>query len=258
MDLMCSTSDFLLHAFWHGWAFEKEQGLAVCRSCAGMGGHLKQLNGSIKDAAPEALLQGVERQAAELGRYQIRPVLHDLLESNMLVRALPGRHQVKHVLAIRCLSILLAGCTHELDAKCFEDWFLQSRWEEEFCETEPWNSCILPSPGCRGAYLRKTVFHLDEPCVKVDLTRKGGYSQKTGPSYEHERRDCFVEETLVTVSCFLQDDDITSCALGCGYLGDTQVTLQCIWGPWSFKCACLHVCVCVYACIGYKKHSHGT
>ena len=55
-------------------------------------------NGEVTSAKsvyqPEALLQRVKRQAAELGRYKVRPVLHDLLEANVLVRALPGWHEV--------------------------------------------------------------------------------------------------------------------------------------------------------------------
>ena len=73
---------------------------------------------------PEALLQRVKRQAAKLGRYKVRPVLHDLLEAHVLLGALPGWDEVEHVLALGGLAILLARLACELHREGLEDGFL--------------------------------------------------------------------------------------------------------------------------------------
>lgn len=83
--------------------------------------YLKRL---IQGVSPEALLQGVEGQSAQLGCNEVGPVLHDLLEPDVLLRALPRRHQVQHVLAVRGLPSLLACRAGQLHAERLEDGFL--------------------------------------------------------------------------------------------------------------------------------------
>jgi hypothetical protein len=47
----------------------------------------------------EAALQGIERQAAQLGFDQVRAVLHDRFEFAVLVRILPARDEMKEMAA---------------------------------------------------------------------------------------------------------------------------------------------------------------
>lgn len=75
-------------------------------------------------AQPEALLQRIKRQTTELGCNEVRAVLHDLLETNVLLRALPAWNKVEHVLAVGGLAIVLASLACQLHAERLEDGLL--------------------------------------------------------------------------------------------------------------------------------------
>lgn len=170
--------------------------------------------------SPEALLQRVERQPAELRRDQVWPVLHDLLEPQMLLRALPGRHQVKHVLAVGGLALVLACLARELHAERLEDGLLLGSLVSGQSADATAANMNLGAPTYMDASidLRQRVPHLDEPRVEVDLARQRGDGQQAGPPDEHERCNRLVEETRIAVRRLLQHDDVTSRALGGGHL----------------------------------------
>lgn len=85
---------------------------------------MKLVDHALHICMAEALLKGVKCKAAELRCNEIRPVLHDCLEPNMLLGALPAWCKVQHVLAFCGLSIVLALGARKLHAKRFEDGFL--------------------------------------------------------------------------------------------------------------------------------------
>lgn len=68
----------------------------------GLGEHDIQIN------SPEDLLQGIEGEPRQLRLNQIRPVLHDSLELQVPVTALPPGDQVEHVGTLSSLAIFPA------------------------------------------------------------------------------------------------------------------------------------------------------
>ena len=202
----------------------------------------------------EDLLKRVERKTGELGLDQVGSVLHDGLELHMAVRALPpapepdrylwmapwpnrkrgeamppperyprrtNKHKhkkngpgdkVEHVNALGGLALGLAGGAGQLDAQKGED-------------------------GQAG----QLVPHLHEPGVEVDLARERADGQEGGVAHDQERRDgllrgrsrswssedegyfpewasSHVKEAWVDVGSLLEDNDVSSCALGGGDL----------------------------------------
>jgi hypothetical protein len=204
----------------------------------------------------EALLKRVEGQAGQLGLDEVGPVLHDGLELDVAVRALPpvpepnryiwmssdrdpsepmpppqryprrtNKHKkrcapgnkVEHVDALGGLALGLAGGAGQLDAQECEDGLA--------CDLVP---------------------HLHEAGVKVDLARQGADGKQGGVSHDQERRDgllqkrrswssededededmvhlpdwasAHVKEAWVDVGSLLEDNDVSSCALGGGNL----------------------------------------
>jgi hypothetical protein len=65
----------------------------------------------------EDLLVGIERQTAQLALDEVGPVLHDGLELDVPVRALPARHEVEHVHTRPRLALLDALLARQLDAE---------------------------------------------------------------------------------------------------------------------------------------------
>ena len=63
---------------------------------------------NVEVLCPEDLLEGIEGQTRELRLDKIRPVLHDCLEFDVPIPALPARNQVEHVNTVRCFSLLSA------------------------------------------------------------------------------------------------------------------------------------------------------
>ncbi len=83
------------------------------------------------------------------------------------------------------LAVLLAFLTHELDAPCREE-------------------------GAAGG----RVAHLDEAGVEVDLGGEGRDGDEGGGADAEDGRDGLVEEALVAVGGFLQNQDVAAGALG--------------------------------------------
>lgn len=194
----------------------------------------------------EDLLKRVERKPGKLRLDEVRPVLHDGLELDVAVRALPpaprggqvnmldpvrtvntmgppSRYprkkqktnrgspgdQVKHVDALGGLALGLAGCAGQLHAQEGEDG--------------------LP---------REPVPHLHEPRVEVDLARERADGQEGRVSHDEQRghgllrrswhgsgssdddfclpdwASAHVKEAWVDVGGLLEDDDVPPGALG--------------------------------------------
>ena len=89
-------------------------------------GSLQVVDHAVDVILAEALLKGVKGKAAELGGDEVRSVLHDCLQTDVLVRALPAGNQVEHVLAVGGLALILALGTCKLHAKGLEDGLLRS------------------------------------------------------------------------------------------------------------------------------------
>lgn len=160
----------------------------------------------------EALLQRVEGEAAELRRDQVRAILHDLFQTDVLVRTLPGRHQMEHVLAVGSFAILLAFAACELDAKGLEDGLLLRGENGQPCLQPTAKPILFFCHGC-VPHLRERVLHLDEPRIKVDFARERRYGQERRASDEHERCHRLVEEARVAVRGLLENDDVAPCSL---------------------------------------------
>jgi len=88
--------------------------LRVVRLVRGLLKHLVDV------ARPERRLQRVGSHAAQLRFNQIRSVLHNGLKSDHALARLPARHEMQHVLALRCLPICNARCAGELDLDAVE------------------------------------------------------------------------------------------------------------------------------------------
>lgn len=107
----------------------------------------------------------------------------------MPLPALPPRHKMQQMNALRRLAILLALVARQLDLETRED-----------------------------RQTRVAVPHPHQPGVEVDLGRERRYREETGPVDRHERRNGLVKETLVHVRRLLQDDDVATRPLGRPYL----------------------------------------
>ena len=83
------------------------------------------------------------------------------------------------------LAILLTLVAHELDAPCREE-------------------------GAAGG----RVAHLDEAGVEVDLGREGADGDEGGGADAEDGRDGLVEEALVAVGGFFEDEHVAAGALG--------------------------------------------
>lgn len=108
----------------------------------------------------EHLLQRVEGQAGELTLDEVRAVLHDGLELDVAVGALPARDEVQHVDALGGLAAGLAGGAGELDAEEGED-----------------------------GLVRDGIAHLHEAGVEVDLAEQGADGEEGGVAHAEEGRD---------------------------------------------------------------------
>ena len=133
----------------------------------------------------EDLLVGVEGQPAQLALDEVGAVLHDGLEFDVPVRALPAGHQVQHVHARGGLAFLDALLACQLDA---------DRGEQG-------------QPG-------DLVPHPEQPRVEVDLGRQGRDRDQTGVADQQEGGHRLVEEARLDVRCLLEHDEIPSGPLG--------------------------------------------
>ena len=163
-----------------GGVNEEMDGLVRYRGWWDLGEHNVQVNGA------EDLLQGVEGEPTQFTLDEVGPVLHDRLELDVPVPALPPRHQVEHVRALSCLPVLSTGGAGE-------------RYTEGGEERE----------------VGGLVPHAQEAREEVDLACDCRDSQKAGGAYYEEREYCFVGEVGVNVGSFLEDDDVAPCSFGC-------------------------------------------
>ena len=120
----------------------------------------------------EHLLQGVEGEATELALDEVGAVLHDGLQLDVSVPALPPRDEVQHVGALRGLAVLPAGVAGEGDAQ---------RGEER--------------------EIGGLVPHAQEPGEEVDLRCDSGDGQEAGGPHDEEGEYCLVGEVGVDVGC---------------------------------------------------------
>jgi hypothetical protein len=97
----------------------------------------------------------------------------------MPLAALPLRHQMQQMNALRGLALVLALVAGQLD--------LQAR---------------------ENGQPRVAVAHAHQAGVEVDLGREGGYDQEARAVYGHQGGHCLVEETLVHVRGILEYDDV--------------------------------------------------
>ena len=108
----------------------------------------------------EDLLQRVEGEAGQLALDEVGAVLHDGLELEVAVGALPAGDEVQHVDALGALADGLALGAGQLDAEEGED-------------------------GLMGDW----VAHLHEPGVEVDLAEEGADAEEGGVADAEERGD---------------------------------------------------------------------
>ena len=145
----------------------------------GLGEHDVQI-GRLKD-----LLEGVEGEPTQFAFDEVWPVLHNGLEFEVPVAALPARDEVQHVGALRRLAVFSALGAGEGDAE-----------------------------GSEHGEVGGLVAHAEEAREEVDLARDGGDGQEARGPDDEEREYCLVGEAGVDVGGLLQDDDVAPRALG--------------------------------------------
>lgn len=131
------------------------------------------------------LLKGVESEPTQFAFDEVWAVLHDGLELEVPVPALPARDQVQHVRAFSCPPVLSAGGAGERDTECRE--------EREVGGLVP---------------------HAQQPREEVDLTCDGGDCQQARGPHDEEGEYCLVGEVGVDVGGFFKDDDVATGSFG--------------------------------------------
>jgi hypothetical protein len=138
-----------------GGGVDEEMDVVVCGGeGGGLGKHDVQVL-PLKD-----LLQRVEGQARQLALDEVGAILHDGLELDVAVGALPAGDEVQHVDALGGLAVGLALGAGQLDAEEGED-----------------------------GLMRDWITHFHEPGVEVDLAQEGADAQEGGVTDAEERRD---------------------------------------------------------------------
>ena len=120
--------------------------------------------------AAEDLLQGVECETTQFAFDEIWSILHDSLELEVAVPALPSRHEVQHVGALGGLPILPAGVAGEGDAEGGE--------EREV-------GGLVPHP--------------EEAREEIDLAGHGRDGEQAGGAHDEEGEYCLVGKAGVDV-----------------------------------------------------------
>jgi hypothetical protein len=158
---------------------EEVHGLVHDGGGRGLGEHDVQIR------TPEDLLQRVEREPTQFAFDEIWAVLHDGLEFEVAIAALPPRDEVQHVRAVGRLPVFSALGAREGD-------------------------------GERGEHgeVRGLVAHPEQAREEVDLAGDGGDGQQARVSDDEEREYCLVGEGGVDVGRLLEDDDVAARALG--------------------------------------------
>ena len=143
----------------------------------------------VQVGAAEDLLEGVERQPTQFAFDEIWAILHDGLELDVPVAALPAGDEVEHVRAVGGAAVLPALGAGERDAE-------------------------------RGEHgeVRDLVPHAEEAREEVDLARDGRDGQEAGGADDEQGEYCLVGEVGVDVGRLLQDDDVPPGPLGGGNL----------------------------------------
>jgi hypothetical protein len=126
----------------------------------------------------EDLLQGVESEAAQLAFDQVWAILHDGLELEVPVPALPPGDEVQHVRALSCLPVLSAGVAGQRDG--------EGREEREVGGLVP---------------------HSEQAREEVDLGRDGRDGQEAGGAYNEEGEHCLVGKAGVDVGGLVGTDN---------------------------------------------------
>ena len=158
---------------------EEVDGLVGYGRRRGLGEHDVQVDG------PEDLLEGVERQPTQFAFDEIWPVLHNGLEFEVPITALPARDEVEHVGAVRRLPVFSALGAGEGDAE-----------------------------GGEHGEVGGLVAHAEEAREEVDLAGDGGDGQEARGPDDEEGEYCLVGEGGVNVGGLLQDDDVAARSLG--------------------------------------------
>ena len=140
---------------------------------------------NIEVDAPEDLLKRVEGEPAQFAFDEIWAILHNSLELNVPVPALPPGDQVQHVGALGGLPVLPASGAGEGDGE---------RREE----------------GQVGGL----VAHSEQPCEEVDLAGHRGDSQEAGGAHDEEGEYCLVGKVGVDVGGLLENDDVAPRSFG--------------------------------------------
>ena len=130
--------------------------------------HLSEHDVQIDGA--EDLLKGVEGEPTQFALDEVGAVLHDRLQLDVPVPALPPGDEVEHVGALRCLAVLPAGVAGEGDAE---------RGEEREV------GGLVPHP--------------EKPSEEVDLACDSGDGQEAGGPHDEEGEYCLVGEVGVDV-----------------------------------------------------------
>ena len=132
------------------------------------------------------LLEGIEGKPTQFAFDEVWPVLHDGLELEVPVPALPARDKVEHVGALSCPPVLPAGSAGEGDT--------EGREEREVGGLVP---------------------HAEQPREEVDLRCDGGDGQQARCPHDEEGEYCLVGEVGVDVGRLLKDDDVATGSFGC-------------------------------------------
>ncbi len=158
---------------------EEVDGLVGYCGGRGLGEHDLQVH------SPEDLLEGVEGEPTQFAFDEIWSILHNGLEFDVPITALPARDEVEHVGAASRLAVFSALCAGQGDAE-------------------------------RGEHgeVGGLVPHPQEAREEVDLAGDGGDGQQAGGADNEEREYCLVGEGGVDVGGLLQDDDVTPSPLG--------------------------------------------
>jgi len=206
------------------------------------------------------LLQRVEGQPGQLGLDKVRPVLHDGLELDVPVGALPpAPEQAQYIFMLGKDPKTKGGemlpparYPRKPRTKKHHKGLQRIEPRDEVQHVHALGGPALGLAGGAGQFhaqvgehglARDPVPHLHKPGVEVDLARQGADGKQGGVAHDQERRDGFlrgnsrswssededdarfpdwasayVKESWVDVGSLLEDNDVSSGALGGGDL----------------------------------------
>jgi len=174
------------------------------------------------------LLKGVEGQPGELRLDQVRSVLHDGLELDVPVGALPPvPEQVRYIWMTNAVGAnqgepMLPPARYPRKARTNKHHKGNLKAKKPGDEVQHMNALGGPPLGLAGGAGQlhaqigehglpgDPVSHLHEPGVEVDLARQGADGQQGGVAHDQERRDGFLRHTEEEDSDQWSDADSTS------------------------------------------------